>query len=181
MDATGTLRLLDAIRTCGLSQKVKFYQASTSELYGKVQEIPQKETTPFYPRSPYGKVAVCWSSLHPLCRVLWLLVGLLSLISVQDLLQSDATVCFCLFQDSVAVMWRPAGPCSCPVSTVWYYGDLIFCISSKNLVPVLCCSVAVCSSYHLADLVDRCLPQMQQTWVRTKLFLWSFFQVESCQ
>ncbi|KAK7114856.1 GDP-mannose 4,6 dehydratase-like [Littorina saxatilis] len=54
VDATGTLRLLDAIRTCGLSQKVRFYQASTSELYGKVQEIPQKETTPFYPRSPYG-------------------------------------------------------------------------------------------------------------------------------
>lgn len=57
VDATGTLRLLDAIRTCGLSQKVRFYQASTSELYGKVQEIPQKETTPFYPRSPYGKSA----------------------------------------------------------------------------------------------------------------------------
>lgn len=51
----GTLRLLDAIRTCGLDKKVKFYQASTSELYGKVQEIPQKETTPFYPRSPYGE------------------------------------------------------------------------------------------------------------------------------
>merc|ERR1712098_12531 len=50
----GTLRLLDAIRTCGLDQKVRFYQASTSELYGKVQEIPQKETTPFYPRSPYA-------------------------------------------------------------------------------------------------------------------------------
>ncbi|CAH1780196.1 unnamed protein product [Owenia fusiformis] len=54
VDAVGTLRLLDAVRTCGLSDKVKFYQASTSELYGKVQEIPQKETTPFYPRSPYG-------------------------------------------------------------------------------------------------------------------------------
>ncbi|XP_076449202.1 GDP-mannose 4,6 dehydratase-like isoform X1 [Babylonia areolata] len=54
VDATGTLRLLDAIRTCGLASKVRFYQASTSELYGKVQEIPQKETTPFYPRSPYG-------------------------------------------------------------------------------------------------------------------------------
>ncbi|KAL8615329.1 hypothetical protein ACOMHN_038068 [Nucella lapillus] len=54
VDATGTLRLLDAIRTCGLSKQVRFYQASTSELYGKVQEIPQKETTPFYPRSPYG-------------------------------------------------------------------------------------------------------------------------------
>lgn len=54
VDAVGTLRLLDAIRTCGLDKKVRFYQASTSELYGKVQETPQKETTPFYPRSPYG-------------------------------------------------------------------------------------------------------------------------------
>jgi len=54
VDALGTLRILDAIRTCQLDKKVKFYQASTSELYGKVQEIPQKETTPFYPRSPYG-------------------------------------------------------------------------------------------------------------------------------
>uniref|UniRef100_A0A6A7FQY3 GDP-mannose 4,6 dehydratase n=3 Tax=Hirondellea gigas TaxID=1518452 RepID=A0A6A7FQY3_9CRUS len=54
VDALGTLRLLDAIRTCGLDKKVKFYQASTSELYGKVLETPQTETTPFYPRSPYG-------------------------------------------------------------------------------------------------------------------------------
>ncbi|XP_071092417.1 GDP-mannose 4,6 dehydratase-like isoform X2 [Haliotis cracherodii] len=54
VDAVGTLRMLDAIRTTGLTDQVKFYQASTSELYGKVQEIPQKETTPFYPRSPYG-------------------------------------------------------------------------------------------------------------------------------
>lgn len=54
VDAVGTLRLLDAIRTCGLEKTVKFYQASTSELYGKVQEIPQTEKTPFYPRSPYG-------------------------------------------------------------------------------------------------------------------------------
>ncbi|KAJ8303547.1 hypothetical protein KUTeg_019943 [Tegillarca granosa] len=46
--------MLDAIRTCGLTDSVKFYQASTSEMFGKVQEIPQKETTPFYPRSPYG-------------------------------------------------------------------------------------------------------------------------------
>ena len=53
-DAIGTLRLLEAIRILKLEKKVKFYQASTSELYGKVQEIPQKETTPFYPRSPYG-------------------------------------------------------------------------------------------------------------------------------
>lgn len=53
-DAIGTLRLLEAIRICGLEQKTKIYQASTSELYGKVQEIPQTETTPFYPRSPYG-------------------------------------------------------------------------------------------------------------------------------
>lgn len=55
VDGVGTLRLLDAIKTCGLINSVKFYQASTSELFGKVQEIPQKETTPFYPRSPYGE------------------------------------------------------------------------------------------------------------------------------
>ncbi|KAL6623863.1 GDP-mannose 4,6-dehydratase [Neocallimastix sp. 'constans'] len=54
VDGLGTLRLLDAIRTCRLEKKVRFYQASTSELYGKVQEIPQNEKTPFYPRSPYG-------------------------------------------------------------------------------------------------------------------------------
>ena len=53
-DAVGTLRLLESIRLLGLEKKTRFYQASTSELYGKVQEIPQKETTPFYPRSPYG-------------------------------------------------------------------------------------------------------------------------------
>ncbi|KAF8892255.1 hypothetical protein BD779DRAFT_1610377 [Infundibulicybe gibba] len=54
VDGLGTLRLLDAIRTCGLEKHVRFYQASTSELYGKVVETPQSETTPFYPRSPYG-------------------------------------------------------------------------------------------------------------------------------
>lgn len=54
VDGLGTLRLLDAIRTAGLEKTCRFYQASTSELYGKVQEIPQTETTPFYPRSPYG-------------------------------------------------------------------------------------------------------------------------------
>jgi len=53
-DALGTLRILEAIRILGLVEKTKFYQASTSELYGKVQEIPQTEKTPFYPRSPYG-------------------------------------------------------------------------------------------------------------------------------
>lgn len=53
-DGVGVLRMLDAIRTAGLEKSVRFYQASTSELYGKVQEIPQKETTPFYPRSPYA-------------------------------------------------------------------------------------------------------------------------------
>jgi len=53
-DALGTLRLLEAIRLLGLEKEIKFYQASTSELFGKVQEVPQKETTPFYPRSPYG-------------------------------------------------------------------------------------------------------------------------------
>lgn len=54
VDALGTLRLLECIRHSSLKNKIKFYQASTSELFGKVQEIPQKETTPFYPRSPYG-------------------------------------------------------------------------------------------------------------------------------
>ncbi len=54
VDAIGTLRLLEAIRFLGMANKVRFYQASTSELYGEVQETPQKETTPFYPRSPYG-------------------------------------------------------------------------------------------------------------------------------
>ena len=54
VDATGTLRLLEAIRLLGLTKKTRFYQASTSEMFGLVQETPQKETTPFYPRSPYG-------------------------------------------------------------------------------------------------------------------------------
>ena len=54
VDGTGVLRILEAIRISGISDKIRFYQASTSELYGKVQEVPQKETTPFYPRSPYG-------------------------------------------------------------------------------------------------------------------------------
>ncbi len=53
-DAMGVLRILEAIRILGLEKKTRFYQASTSEMFGKVQEIPQKETTPFYPRSPYG-------------------------------------------------------------------------------------------------------------------------------
>ena len=53
-DAVGTLRVLEAVRLLGMTEKTKIYQASTSELYGKVQEIPQKETTPFYPRSPYA-------------------------------------------------------------------------------------------------------------------------------
>ncbi len=65
-DAVGTLRLLEAIRILGLEKKTKFYQASTSELYGKVQEIPQSETTPFYPRSPYGaaKLYVYWVTVN---------------------------------------------------------------------------------------------------------------------
>ena len=53
-DALGTLRILEAIRILGLTEKTKFYQASTSELYGLIQESPQKESTPFYPRSPYA-------------------------------------------------------------------------------------------------------------------------------
>ena len=61
-DGIGTLRILEAIRICGLEKTCKIYQASTSELYGKVQEIPQSETTPFYPRSPYGvaKIYAYW-------------------------------------------------------------------------------------------------------------------------
>ena len=61
-DGIGTLRLLEAIRICGLEKTCKIYQASTSELYGKVQETPQSETTPFYPRSPYGvaKIYAYW-------------------------------------------------------------------------------------------------------------------------
>ena len=54
VDATGVLRLLEAVRICGLEKECRIYQASTSELFGKVQEVPQKETTPFYPRSPYS-------------------------------------------------------------------------------------------------------------------------------
>ena len=53
-DGVGVLRMLDAVRACGLEKEVKFYQASTSELYGKVREVPQSESTPFYPRSPYA-------------------------------------------------------------------------------------------------------------------------------
>jgi GDPmannose 4,6-dehydratase len=65
-DALGTLRLLEAIRICRLEDRTRFYQASTSEMYGKVQEIPQKETTPFYPRSPYGaaKVYAHWITVN---------------------------------------------------------------------------------------------------------------------
>jgi GDPmannose 4,6-dehydratase len=65
-DAVGTLRILEAIRILGLKDKVRFYQASTSELYGLVQEIPQKESTPFYPRSPYAvaKLYAHWITVN---------------------------------------------------------------------------------------------------------------------
>lgn len=65
-DGIGTLRLLEAIRILKLTDKVRFYQASTSELYGKVQEVPQSETTPFYPRSPYGaaKLYAYWITVN---------------------------------------------------------------------------------------------------------------------
>ena len=65
-DALGTLRMLEAIRILGLVDKTRFYQASTSEMFGKVQEIPQRETTPFYPRSPYGaaKVYAYWITVN---------------------------------------------------------------------------------------------------------------------
>lgn len=66
VDAMGTLRLLEAIRILGLQNKTRFYQASTSELYGKVQEVPQTETTPFYPRSPYAvaKLYAYWITVN---------------------------------------------------------------------------------------------------------------------
>jgi GDPmannose 4,6-dehydratase len=65
-DALGTLRLLEAIRILNMKDRARFYQASTSELYGKVQEIPQRETTPFYPRSPYGaaKLYAYWITVN---------------------------------------------------------------------------------------------------------------------
>jgi GDPmannose 4,6-dehydratase len=65
-DALGTLRLLEAVRILGMKDRVRFYQASTSELYGKVQETPQKETTPFYPRSPYAaaKLYAYWITVN---------------------------------------------------------------------------------------------------------------------
>ena len=65
-DALGTLRILEAVRILGLTEKTRIYQASTSELYGLVQEIPQKETTPFYPRSPYGvaKLYAYWITVN---------------------------------------------------------------------------------------------------------------------
>ncbi len=65
-DGLGTLRILEAVRLLGLTKKTRIYQASTSELYGLVQEIPQKETTPFYPRSPYGvaKLYAYWITVN---------------------------------------------------------------------------------------------------------------------
>jgi GDPmannose 4,6-dehydratase len=66
VDAVGTLRILDSIHTLGMTRKARFYQASTSELYGLVQEIPQRETTPFHPRSPYGvaKLYAYWITVN---------------------------------------------------------------------------------------------------------------------
>src|SRR5437867_10019866 len=65
-DALGTLRLLEAIRICGLAKSTRFYQASSSEMFGKVLETPQRETTPFYPRSPYAaaKVYAYWITVN---------------------------------------------------------------------------------------------------------------------
>src|SRR5678815_739901 len=65
-DGTGTLRILEAVRLLGMTQKTKIYQASTSELYGLVQEVPQKESTPFYPRSPYAvaKLYAYWITVN---------------------------------------------------------------------------------------------------------------------
>src|SRR4029077_5953041 len=65
-DGLGTLRLLEAVRILGMEKRVRFYQASTSELYGSVREIPQRETTPFYPRSPYAaaKLYAYWITIN---------------------------------------------------------------------------------------------------------------------
>src|SRR5210317_861974 len=65
-DALGTLRILEAVRLLGMEKRTRIYQASTSEMFGKVQEIPQRETTPFYPRSPYGaaKVYAYWITVN---------------------------------------------------------------------------------------------------------------------
>src|SRR5690554_6432755 len=65
-DGIGTLRILDAVRLLGMEKKTRIYQASTSELYGKVQEVPQSETTPFYPRSPYAvaKMYAYWITVN---------------------------------------------------------------------------------------------------------------------
>jgi GDPmannose 4,6-dehydratase len=66
VDGLGTLRILEAIRESGLDKKTRFYQASSSEMFGKVQEVPQTETTPFWPRSPYGcaKVFAYWLTVN---------------------------------------------------------------------------------------------------------------------
>ena len=66
VDALGTPRILEAVRICGLTQKTRIYQASTSELYGLIQEVPQKETTQFHPRSPYGvaKLYAYWITIN---------------------------------------------------------------------------------------------------------------------
>ena len=70
-DGIGTLRLLEAIRILGLEKKTRIYQASTSELYGKVQEVPQTEKTPFYPRSLCGSKNVCVLDYSKLPRSIW--------------------------------------------------------------------------------------------------------------
>ena len=82
IDAIGVLRILEAIRILGLEKKTRFYQASTSELYGLVQEIPQKETTPFYPRSPYAaaKLYAYWISIITGRLMVFMLVTAFSLI-----------------------------------------------------------------------------------------------------
>ena len=70
VDALGTIRLLEAIRINGFEKKTRFYQASTSELYGEVQEIPQRESTPFYPRSPYAVAKMYAYWIDP-THVIW--------------------------------------------------------------------------------------------------------------
>lgn len=99
VDGVGTLRLLDAIKTCNMTDSVRFYQASTSELYGKVQEIPQKETTIFYPRSPYGNDYICTDTVGKCKNTSF--CG-----KDQQLTDTETAVFFCLCASSQLVLTR---------------------------------------------------------------------------
>ena len=135
-DALGTLRILEAVRILGLTQKTRIYQASTSELYGLVQEIPQKESTPFYPRSPYGvaKLYAYWITVNYresygmyACKccsttkapgVVKRLSPARSPVVLPGLMQGWMTACtwaisiHCVIGGMPATMWRCSGACS---------------------------------------------------------------------